>query len=183
MSKKSKDFIVKSMIQLLQTNSFDVITISEICDNTQIVRKTFYNNFTSKEDVISYYSKNLLDEYFEKVKKRSSTTTLDAARFFFEFGIQYKPELKIIINNNLYCIFEKEFKLKLPEIHKFFSESEFANASPEDAKYLFSFMAAGAMQILEDWIISNKYKTSEDLTDQYFYILNNLPRIKKDKIY
>jgi AcrR family transcriptional regulator len=179
MSRKSKEFIVKSLLQLLQTNKFDVITISEICDNTQIVRKTFYNNFSSKEDVITYYSKNLIEEYYEKVKTKNSGNTQEAARFFFDFGIDYKPELKLLINNNLYHIFGNEFKEKLPEVNKLFPGNKFENASPEDSKYIFSFIAAGILQILEDWILSNKYKTSEDLTSLYFSIVTNIPRAYK----
>jgi AcrR family transcriptional regulator len=176
MSKKSKDFIVKSLLQLLQTNKFEVITISEICDNTQIVRKTFYNNFTSKEDVIAYYSKNLIDEYYDRVKNKNSGNTQDAARFFFDFGIEYKPELKLFIDNRLYHLFGKEFKKILPEVNKLFPGNKFEHTAPEDAKYVFSFMAAGVLQILEDWIISDENKTSEDLTNLYLCIVTNIPR-------
>lgn len=176
MSKKSKDFIVKSLLQLLETDKFDLITISEICDNTQIVRKTFYNNFSSKEDVISYYSKTLIEEYYQKVKRDNNGNTQDAARFFFDFGIEYKKVLKLIIKNKLFYLFEKEFKNILPEVSKLFPGNEFPDVSPKDKKFIFSFMAAGILQILEDWILSNEYKTAEDLTNLYLYIVTNIPR-------
>lgn len=174
MSKKSKDFIVKSLLKLLQTDEFDVITISEICDNTQIVRKTFYNNFSSKEDVMAYYSKNLIEKYYKKIKTQNSNNTQDAALCFFDFGIEHKMELKIIIKNHQFHIFCKEFKDKLPAINKLFSKNKVENILKEESKYLSSFMATGVLQVLEDWIISNRYKTAEDLTSLYFYMISNI---------
>ncbi|MGH4037958.1 MAG: TetR/AcrR family transcriptional regulator [Sphaerochaeta sp.] len=174
MSKKSKDFIANSLIELMRSNKFDVITISEICDNTQIVRKTFYNNFSSKEDVISYHCKNLIMEYYENVKKGNSGSAKDAARFFFNFGYEYKGELELLLDNNLYHLFGEQFKEILPEVNKLFPKSKVSHMSPEQTQYAFPFMAAGALQLLKDWIERGTPGTPEDLTNLYFYIIHNL---------
>lgn len=63
MATKSKQIIVDTFLDILRENPYEVITISEVLANTPLVRKTFYNNFSSKDDIVRYICKDLMAEY------------------------------------------------------------------------------------------------------------------------
>ena len=49
-----KECIADALIQLLRVKPLEDITITEITDVAGVGRSTYYRNFTSKEDVLSY---------------------------------------------------------------------------------------------------------------------------------
>ena len=48
---RSKKEITDALIKLMQDNPFSEITVKQIVLETGLERKTFYNNFSSKDDV------------------------------------------------------------------------------------------------------------------------------------
>jgi AcrR family transcriptional regulator len=48
---QSKRWIMESLIELMNKKTFQEITISELTAHADLGRRTFYRNFTSKEDV------------------------------------------------------------------------------------------------------------------------------------
>lgn len=181
MSKKSKDLISKSLIELMQNNPYNVITISEICDNTQVVRKTYYNNFNSKQEVISYYCKNLIDEYFNCVLSNNKDIHNDTSSLFFLFGEKHKAELKLLMDNNLYYLFGNEFRDVLPKLKSILPKKKLFEVKNEDLEFIYSFLSAGIIQLLEQWIKTDSNKTVKELTEIYFFIIDNIPEALHSK--
>ena len=56
----SQKKLLDAFISLLRSKSYEQITISDICREADMNRKTFYRNFTQKEDLIYF----LIDELF-----------------------------------------------------------------------------------------------------------------------
>lgn len=175
MSKKSKDLISRSLIELMHNNPYNVITISEICDNTQIVRKTYYNNFLSKQDIISYYCKSLINEYFNCVLINKNEINKDPSNIFFLFGEKHKTELKLLMNNNLYHLFGDEFRAIFPKLQSLFPKRKLFEVKEEELEFIYSFLSAGIIQLLEQWIKTDSQKTINELTKIYFFIIDNIP--------
>lgn len=65
----TKDLLVKSLKDLAKTKSIDKITIKEITDNCGLSKRTFYQYFQDKSELILYeYSKNLSKVFCEQNK-------------------------------------------------------------------------------------------------------------------
>ena len=56
--------IVKTTLVLLQEKLINEISVSEIIQKSLVARSTFYRNFSSVLDVLSYHLKNILKEEF-----------------------------------------------------------------------------------------------------------------------
>jgi AcrR family transcriptional regulator len=52
---KAKLQVLKTTMELLQTNSFRNISVEEICSRCEISKVTFFNYFPKKEDILSYF--------------------------------------------------------------------------------------------------------------------------------
>ena len=59
---RSREEIVNAFMTLLQHSSIDRITIKQIMDTAGLSRQTFYQIFSSKEEILEYY----LDSVFGK---------------------------------------------------------------------------------------------------------------------
>lgn len=74
---KTKEKLCNALISLLKEVPISKIKISELCKMADISRATFYNNFNSIEEVLSYYISLFEEPWEEKMKKEIEATTLD----------------------------------------------------------------------------------------------------------
>ena len=50
-AEQSKQWLAQSLFDLMEKQNYSEITISKISENAQLARRTFYRNFSSKEDI------------------------------------------------------------------------------------------------------------------------------------
>lgn len=62
-SSERQKFIGDVLIQMMKTHRLDHISISELCIQAQIPRKTFYRYFDTQEDVLAYLFERSTQEY------------------------------------------------------------------------------------------------------------------------
>ena len=64
---RSKKEITDALFALMQKHPYNEITVKQIILEARLAKKTFYRNFTSKEDVLRSLIKRRLGEYFDVV--------------------------------------------------------------------------------------------------------------------
>ena len=60
---RSKKEITDALLKLMQDHSYSEISVKQIVLETPLERKTFYNNFSSKDDVLDAIISNAIHEY------------------------------------------------------------------------------------------------------------------------
>lgn len=70
---RSKQWISNSLLELMKTNDFSVITIQEITLSAQLDRRTFYRHFCTKKDVLSYYLDIIFFDYIKKLNMQNNS--------------------------------------------------------------------------------------------------------------
>lgn len=165
MSEKSKSLIADALMEILHDNPFEVITISEICDNADLVRKTFYNNFSSKEEVIEYIIVKRIEEYLEILNKADKYNPRDMSLLYFEFWHNHKDFIKVLIESDLFHLLQRQFNNYLPSVGKMIPSSKIRQITDNDLKYIYTFYSAGLSSLLEYWIKSNFKKSPTDMSE------------------
>ena len=66
---RTKRDLADSLLQLLETKSFDKISVKEICENALISKLTFYNNFKNKEELMTFVFERTTKSTFDNLKK------------------------------------------------------------------------------------------------------------------
>ena len=82
---QSKLLIAEGLFRLLEKDAFEELTISEICAEAQVSRNTFYRHFHGKKMIVEFFIKNLLQDYFTKVKKAAIKDFPTLLTFYFRF--------------------------------------------------------------------------------------------------
>ncbi len=63
---KTHKALLKALYYLLCEKSFDAITVTEICENAEIRKATFYKHFADKSELLTYMIKDLQRESKEE---------------------------------------------------------------------------------------------------------------------
>ncbi len=104
-SLRSKAEICKALLRLMEDHPYEEITVKQIALESGLVRKTFYRNFDSKEDVINVILDKIIDEYTSQLIMSNKNMPLD---IIINFCLEHKALLLLFDKNNMmYRIHQK----------------------------------------------------------------------------
>lgn len=89
------------------TNTFENITVKEICEGASVNRSTYYRNFSSKEEIIEYKLESVLDEYIENFKNSPDKSRKNYIYTILETFLKHKDFFKVIHSQNQSYILQK----------------------------------------------------------------------------
>ena len=115
---RSKQMITQALLVLLKTYPFSEIAVKQILIEAQISRKTFYRNFSSKEDVLSSYIDSILNDYKDAVFSLEKASFLDCFNVIFSFCEANRDLLVVLKNNHLLHLPMIKLNKLLPSLHK-----------------------------------------------------------------
>lgn len=167
MSVKTKNQIAFTVIKLLEKDKYSLITISEIAAHAGIVRKTFYNNFNSKTDVIEYIVENLVSSYLKNLEKKGSYENTAISRTYFEFVFQNKDVLLALIDNDLFHIYMDRLCSILADIYTLTKYENVVEIDEKYLKYFYSFNSYGINRLIYLWLKDGCKESVDELTMLY----------------
>ena len=73
---RSRQMITNAFMQLLKEKSYEEITVTDIAERAQLVRKTFYRNFTGKDEIIECYLQDICKKFIGELEKKTDLQLL-----------------------------------------------------------------------------------------------------------
>jgi AcrR family transcriptional regulator len=169
---RTKSWIIKGLLRLLQEDSFAVITITEICQEADVVRATFYRNFSSKEDILKLYIKIQIEDYFEKLKRFEAIDLRILAQSYFSYWEGEKETIKILRNNNMTNMLLEEYNIVEKYLNKIAPTNKDIQELSEVEKFYFtSFQVAGLWRLVFLWAERNFEESVEEMTEISFKLI------------
>ena len=153
---RSQQMIVDALFILMDRRPFQNITVTEICEEAAIGRKTFYRNFETREDVIDLRLDRLLEEYCATVQGHEPEERLC---LHFHFIHRHADLLILLYRNGMSDAVNRKFSVLIPEILPIFSED------PVKQEYLFQFAALGLEGIEQVWIRRGFQESTEEVVE------------------
>jgi len=157
-----KKMISDAFIKLLQDKSMDEITISQIAQEAQIGRNTFYSHFKKKEDILDYLLNSILTTVQYEFSQKPHVNIRDFLIWRFTF----------IKTNPLMTVVQKEDDLK-KMIFRFRENnlSLFKFTAQEDI-YKMEFFQGGLDYVTSRWIIGKMKESPEEMADKILSLMN-----------
>lgn len=166
---KTRKWIIEALLALLERKAYHDITISQIVDRAGLGRRTFYRYFKSRDEVMEYTAKLLMDEFSETLLRNRANDQETIAVSYFEFWETHidlllllkKARLLYFIGDNLpsllYCVAVKTGHV--PDgISAGRVEEEYLRY-----KYEFTFKLAGFWAVTVSWCSENPRKTPAEM--------------------
>lgn len=178
---RSRKMIRQALLDLMKEKSFDTISISEIMARADLVRRTFYAHHKSKEDILTMYIDELVNESFDyiftDVKKCNGSMSL----VYFRLWNNHKSFINLLKNNNLLPLLNN-FHKQIDEIHDKADVFDKLQISKTTSKYASYFYAGSMWSVLTKWIESGMNETPEELAeilDELIIVSNSIVSERK----
>jgi len=159
-----REDIGTAILELMRAKPLEKITVDELSAKANVGRATFYRQFSSKQEAISYKLNQDWQKFIMKNKINFETTPpLDYSKKYFEFLYSLRDINKLLTDNNCkYCIFDA-MRYSFENINEKTNKKEY---------YHDHFRAYGLLGLVEGWMDAN-YDLSVDemakLAVEYFY--------------
>ena len=148
---RSRKQITDALLKLMETTPYNEISVKQIVLETDLVRKTFYRNFDSKDDVLRSHINACLRDYCNIV----NTTEGDVLTKIFAFAVSHQKLLTLLDKNDmLYLVLQcmNEFipaskEEQDPQYNPFVKLFEGL-----DSDYLITLNTGGIWNVISLWI-------------------------------
>lgn len=172
--KKTQIAFAEAMLKLLYEWEYEKITVAQLCDQAGFVRKTFYNNFAYKDDIV-YFA---LEDIFTQIEHRidlNNMSIIEILKICFSFVIEHKESLLLFYRRGLFHFAHKSITKNITQEH-IISKIDKTTVKPEEYKYIAAHMASALMSVIETWIENNFLESVEHMAKLTEYLLNK-PKI------
>lgn len=155
---RTKKALITTFSDLLETKSFDNITIQDLCEKANVRRSTFYRHFNDKYDLLNHIVGTLI-EYFRKLHL-PEIDPKDPRQFFNKFmkdilffisdnktmvksviSINIYSEVYQILYNQIYAVVKRQIEFD-KQIGQFYID-EFIYGE---------FLTGGILSVILNWI-------------------------------
>lgn len=156
-SERSKRWLTLALLELMEEKPYEQITVIEIATRADLVRQTFYKNFSSKNDVLRQYLGFLFQEYIERYSQNIHWNIHKLSCGYFEFWTDHKDFLELLIRHNLTYLLTEQYKKFFEEIGHSIEANKIMNDKVDRNSpqyfYVLSFLAGALTSMLVDWAI------------------------------
>lgn len=154
----------------MKTEEFRSISITQIIQEADLARATFYINYKTKEDIVKSYIHSLAQSFIDSMELVEQPNIYNLALSFFTYWISKRELLFLLIRNELFNLLYIEFYEVLKEFSGRWSlneifDIEFNNEYELD---LFcNFIASGLWSVLRSWIDNDMKATPNDMAKSF----------------
>ena len=159
---RTQKSIADAFLSLLQETDYGTITIANICRNAHIVRKTFYNNYQSKDHLVRSLITEVLIE-FERALDLNTMGIHEILLDIFQFVHTNKEPLLLFHTRGLLPLAYKTISDYIinQQLLIRFNKGGF---DPRAYRYISAQVAAVLISVIETWIENDCSESIEYLT-------------------
>jgi len=171
-----KQTFSSSLINLLETKSFDKLTIQQLCNHSGLGRQTFYNHFKDKYDIVHWIYNTETQKYLEEYKQDNDWPA--AIRKVFYHNIDHKKYYLSIMKSEARYEFSNYWEDHAKDYYaKAIIYRYGAHEIDDRLKQALQFNSYGAVNLSFTWIRNGMRESPESITK---ILMENLSPLIKD---
>ncbi|MFA7672917.1 MAG: TetR/AcrR family transcriptional regulator [Clostridia bacterium] len=155
---ESRNRITEALLALMKQYPYKEITITQICQEAQIVRQTYYRNFDSKDDILKLYLDNMIQLYFRDFYKAEDVHY--QLKNFFAYMLKRKEFLSLVSGNSLFFMIDERISDNVTKFLNFRQLTTISELKYE--KYVTGFIASTICSLLSLWV-DNGFSESPEM--------------------
>ncbi|MGN0452326.1 MAG: TetR/AcrR family transcriptional regulator C-terminal domain-containing protein [Ruminococcus sp.] len=150
-----KECMADALIKLMETNPLKKISAEQIVSSAGVGRATWFRNFSSKSEALSYKLVREWERFAEKKSLEKRRLIIpENAYCFFCFISEIRKILSVIYQaENQSTVYEAFYEIISPEIGEM-----------KEEKYAKQFYAYGLFGLVDEWIKCDYKESPEEMT-------------------
>lgn len=159
-----KECMADSLLKLMKKKDFLKITINEIAKDAGINRSTYFRNYSTKNEALTFKLIRLWNRWAdEHAMLERHKYSLDNASSFFQFNYENREILSTICSANLQSvIYDAFYQIMMPQF----------GANAEEC-YQSRFFSYGLFGLLDEWIKRDFVETPEEMTQVFYQMMHH----------
>lgn len=151
-----KECLADALIKLLNQKPIEKITIPEISETASVGRTTYFRNFSTKKEMLTFKLVCLWKRWTEKHNvAESKKFTLDNAFDFFNFNYSIKNLLELIYFRNLQStVYDAFYEVMMPQ-----------HATKAFECYESRFYSYALFGLLDEWVKRGFYESVDQMVE------------------
>lgn len=148
---RSRKAITEALLKLMRDTPYQEISVKQIILETDLVRRTFYRNYDSKEDVLDSIITDKITEYAKELAS-DPESPLDV---IFRFCEKNKDFLMLLHKNSLLYLLLIKLNTMIPQLDQITdrSNSVFARIIGDlEPDYLVAFNVGAIWNVIFKWV-------------------------------
>lgn len=174
---RSKNEITDTLLQLMKSHPYREITVKQIILEAHVARKTFYRNFSSKDDVLDSYMNSIMLQYKRSLQQLGNCLLSGVLDTIFSFCRQNRELLLLLRDNNLTYLLLEKWNTFIPILHEQIVGDDstlFASFSQKQVSYIIACNVGAVWNIIMKWIENDMEDTPEQIKEIILRYLDNL---------
>ncbi|RUS46865.1 TetR/AcrR family transcriptional regulator [Cohnella sp. AR92] len=160
----------EALIDLLQDAGFESVNVADIARRAGVNRVTFYNHYSSKEELLAEVLDTQLDEYVSLIDKFDPKTQTEGfhssheqfIRLNYEHFDQYAKVYKILLSEEFPAYTKKFIEIMQQSIRHVLSHMKRKpGLEEEDYAFFSEWIIGGTMQTVRNWIRNGQFPSAE----------------------
>jgi AcrR family transcriptional regulator len=166
-SKRSAETIYEALVKLMGEKRFAAIRVTDIVEQAQLGRATFYRSFDAQEDVLRWRCDQMMEELFSYMTRfarsqpgaGSASLLKPLLRFFYLDSRIVELLIEAERTDILQVAFQERLEHLGPRAVALFNV-------PEDyVRYWWALRAASVVSVLVQWVKGGKRQAPDELAD------------------
>ncbi len=162
-AKRSQHMIQQALLNLMETKDFHQITVSEIMKEADLVRRTFYAHYKTKEDILNAAIDRVIEESSLVFEQGVRTCQGNMPLVYFQLWCNQVQLVSVLKKNGLLSLLKRfdTYIVQLVSDHRVLDQ---ANISARAAQYAPFFYTGAMLNLLEIWYDNGMEETPEQLS-------------------
>ena len=159
---RSKQEITDALLKLMEQYPYSEISVKQIVLESGLVRKTFYRNYSSKDDVLNAYINSAIREYVGGLLEHPE----DPMGVIFSFCEKNRKLLELLNRNRLLYLLLLRLNEEIPRLSKNvdMSRNPFAHLMEGmEPDYLIAFNIGAIWNVIFKWVERGMDESLEDV--------------------
>ena len=150
--KKTEAQILEGTLRLLQNQKMDELTVTEICNEANVSRSTFYLHYTEPKDIIEQLYNDVaitLTNILDNFDLSSPDTTNEKFLYtLFDVLDEYKKYFVVLLTTGYHSNFRRRLKKILED--KILNDNMYRFKNTKAFEYFVSFVISGLVECICD---------------------------------
>ena len=151
-AEQSKKTIANAMLKVMKIYDYREITVTQITQEAEVSRKTFYRHFRDKDEVLKHLFDSLYKECVSTIKDNDLHHYWDVVQCFFDFWESHAKILNLMKQSNLLPqLFEESYERSF-EVFRSVKPADLSEQYKAELPYLLAYSLGGMNSMLIKWI-------------------------------
>ncbi|MBU0928059.1 MAG: TetR/AcrR family transcriptional regulator [Spirochaetes bacterium] len=177
-STRTKQWIREALLSLMEEIPYEIINIKAVTERAKTARTTFYLHYTSKDDVLADYLRELSSNYLLDLKgavSRGEFTSTLPAELAFSLWKKEARVIRLLKAAGRLDLFNSCIEASIAETLDFLSSNGLMDRIPHEAhRYILDYLQGAHSTVLLRWLQSGCEPAPEKMAAFHIEMLGSM---------